>query len=112
MLLTTCAVCGAEVAKKLCGRCGTHYCSPRCQEEHWASGHKKKCKRMERAGGAEQYYANEKAAESALAAIDACAASIPVRAPERRSALEPGRVDAAGGTEMSAVEDLRRRLVA
>ena len=54
-LLTTCAVCGAEAATKACARCKTLYCSQHCQTEHWKTGHKKRCKKIRRAGGAEQY---------------------------------------------------------
>ena len=73
-ILTTCAVCGAEVATKACARCKTLYCSPHCQQEHWNSGHKKQCKKIQRAGGAEQFYADKKFKEAADAAVAACAA--------------------------------------
>ena len=73
-ILTTCAVCGAEVATKACGRCKTLYCSQHCQAEHWASGHKKQCKKIQRAGGAEQFYADAKFKEAADAAVASCTA--------------------------------------
>ena len=72
-LLSTCAVCGAAATKN-CPRCKTIYCSVHCQQEHWASGHKKKCKKIQRAGGAEQYHADKKAKEAADEAVAACAA--------------------------------------
>ena len=50
------------------------YCSPHCLQEHWNTGHKKKCKKIQRAGGAEQFYANAKFKEAADAAVAACAA--------------------------------------
>ena len=48
-ILTTCAVCGRPVATKACARCRTLYCSPHCQQEHWNTGHKKQCKKIQRA---------------------------------------------------------------
>lgn len=39
-----CAVCASHATKK-CSRCkGVRYCSTECQQSHWNSGHKKKCK--------------------------------------------------------------------
>ena len=73
-ILTTCAVCGAEVATKACARCKTLYCSQHCQAEHWNTGHKKQCKKIQRAGGAEQFHADAKFKEAADAAVAACAA--------------------------------------
>ena len=73
-ILTTCVVCGAEVATKACARCKTLYCSPHCQQEHWNSGHKKLCKKIQRAGGAEQFHADAKFKEAADAAVASCAA--------------------------------------
>ena len=73
-LLATCAVCGAEVATKACARCKTLYCSPHCQQEHWNTGHKKQCKKIQRAGGAEQFHADAKFKEAADAAVASCAA--------------------------------------
>ena len=55
-------------------RCHTRYCDAACQHEHWANGHKKKCKKIARGGGAEQYYADKKFKEAAEAAVVACAA--------------------------------------
>ena len=71
-LLSTCAVCGGPVATKACARCKTLYCSTHCQQEHWNSGHKKMCKKIQRAGGAEQFHADAKAKEAADAAVAAC----------------------------------------
>ena len=55
-------------------RCHTRYCDAACQHEHWANGHKKKCKKIARGGGAEQFYADKKAKEAAEAAVVACTA--------------------------------------
>ena len=55
-------------------RCHTRYCDATCQHAHWADGHKKKCKKIQRAGGAEQYHADKKAKEAADEAVVACAA--------------------------------------
>mmetsp|Transcript_12239 Transcript_12239/g.36864 ORF Transcript_12239/g.36864 Transcript_12239/m.36864 type:complete len:80 (-) Transcript_12239:2-241(-) len=76
-ILSTCAVCGAEVATKACARCKTLYCSQHCQAEHWNTGHKKMCKKIQRAGGAEQFYADAKFMEAADAAVAFCAAPPP-----------------------------------
>ena len=59
---------------KNCSRCKTLYCSPRCQQEHWNSGHKNSRKKIERAGGAERFHADAKFREAADAAVAACAA--------------------------------------
>ena len=74
LVLTTCAVCGEIVASKACGRCKTLYCSQHCQAEHWASGHKKMCKKIQRAGGAEQFHADAEAKKAVDAAVASCAA--------------------------------------
>ena len=74
MFCTSCVVCARADAKKNCARCGTVYCSPHCQQEHWTTGHKKKCKKIQRAGGAEQYHAEKKAKEATAEAVAACAA--------------------------------------
>ena len=55
-------------------RCHTRYCDAACQHEHWANGHKKKCKKIARGGGAEQYHADKKFKEAADAAVVACCA--------------------------------------
>ena len=73
-LLSTCVVCGAELATKACARCKTLYCSPHCQQEHWNTGHKRMCKKIQRAGGAEQFHADAKFKEAADAAVASCAA--------------------------------------
>ena len=72
-ILSTRAVCGAEVATKACGRCKTLYCSSQCQQEHWNTGHKRSCKKIQRAGGAEQCRADKKAKEAADEAVAFCA---------------------------------------
>ena len=62
MLLTQCAVCATDLGLSLgkkCGRCSTRYCGPECQKTHWESGgHDTLCKPIKKAGGAEQYNAN------------------------------------------------------
>jgi hypothetical protein len=77
MILTQCAVCATELGLSLgkkCGRCSTRYCGAACQEQHWKEGgHDKLCKPIKKAGGAEQYNANKKYAESVGAAAEACA---------------------------------------
>ncbi|KAK9274043.1 hypothetical protein L1049_018857 [Liquidambar formosana] len=39
-----CVVCGSSGAKRCSGCKAVRYCSQNCQEEHWNSGHKTKCK--------------------------------------------------------------------
>jgi len=77
MILTQCAVCATELGLSLgkkCGRCSTRYCGPECQKQHWEEGgHDKLCKKIKKAGGAEQYYANNKYAEAVAVAVDKCA---------------------------------------
>ena len=77
MYLTKCAVCATELGLTLgkkCGRCSTRYCRPECQKQHWEEGgHDKLCKKIKRAGGAEQYNANNKYAEAVAVAAEACA---------------------------------------
>merc|ERR1711940_275820 len=73
-LLSTCAVCGRSAVTKACARCKTLYCSQHCQAEHWNTGHKKQCKKIQRAGGAEQFHADAKFKEAADAAVAECAA--------------------------------------
>ena len=77
MLLTHCAVCavplGLALGKK-CGRCSTRYCGPECQKQHWdEGGHDKRCKKIKKGGGAEQYHADKKCTEAVAAAAVACA---------------------------------------
>jgi hypothetical protein len=77
MLLTQCACCAAELglsSGKKCGRCSTRYCGPECQVQHWKEGgHDTLCKKIKKAGGAEQYNANKKYAEAVAAAAEKCA---------------------------------------
>ena len=77
MILTQCAVCATELGLSLgkkCGRCSTRYCGPECQVQHWKEGgHDKLCKIIKKAGGAEQYHANNKYAEAVSVAAEACA---------------------------------------
>ena len=68
MILTQCAVCATDLGLTLgkkCGRCSTRYCGPECQVQHWKEGgHDQLCKKIKKAGGAEQYNANKKYAEA------------------------------------------------
>ena len=77
MILTQCAVCATELGLSLgkkCGRCSTRYCGPECQVQHWKEGgHDKLCKKIKKAGGAEQYNANKKYTEAVAVAAEACA---------------------------------------
>jgi tetratricopeptide (TPR) repeat protein len=77
MILTQCAVCATELglsSGKKCGRCSTRYCGPECQKQHWeGGGHDKLCRKIKKAGGAEQYYANTKYAEAVSVAAEECA---------------------------------------
>jgi len=77
MILTQCAVCATELGLTLgkkCGRCSTRYCGAACQVQHWKEGgHDKLCKKIKKAGGAEQYNANKKYSEAVAVAAEACA---------------------------------------
>merc|ERR1711884_947498 len=65
---------GLTLGKK-CGRCSTRYCGPECQKQHWeGGGHDQLCKKIKRAGGAEQFYANTKYTEAVAVAAEACSA--------------------------------------
>jgi len=77
MILTQCAVCATDLGLTLgkkCGRCSTRYCGPECQVQHWKEGgHDNLCKKIKKAGGAEQYNANKKYTEAVAVAAEACA---------------------------------------
>ena len=77
MYLTQCAACAAPLGLTLgkkCGRCSTRYCGPECQKKHWEEGgHDQLCKKIKKAGGAEQYHTNKKYKESVTIAAEACA---------------------------------------
>ena len=77
MILTQCAVCATDLGLTLgkkCGRCSTRYCGADCQKQHWEEGgHDKLCKKIKKAGGAEQYHANNKYAEAVAVAAETCA---------------------------------------
>ena len=77
MILTNCAACAAPLRfpAKQCGRCKTLYCGAACQVQHWKEGgHDQLCKKIKKAGGAEQFHANTKYAEAVAVAVEACAA--------------------------------------
>jgi hypothetical protein len=77
MILTQCAVCATDLGLtrgKKCGRCSTRYCGAACQAQHWKEGgHDQLCKKIKKAGGAEQYNANNKYAEVVVVAAEKCA---------------------------------------
>ncbi|CAH0365390.1 unnamed protein product [Pelagomonas calceolata] len=77
MILTQCAVCATDLGLTLgkkCGRCSTRYCGPECQVQHWKDGgHDQLCKKIKKAGGAEQYNANTKYTEAVAVAAEVCA---------------------------------------
>ena len=77
MLLTNCASCAAPLGLTLgkkCGRCSTRYCGPACQKKHWEEGgHDQLCKKIKKAGGAEQFHANTKYTEAVAVAAEKCA---------------------------------------
>ena len=76
MILTNCPVCAAplpDTSAKQCSRCKTRYCGPACQKQHWEQGHDKLCKKIKKGGGAEQFHAEMKYAESVVVAAKACA---------------------------------------
>ena len=74
MILTNCAACAAPLGLtkgKKCGRCSTRYCGPACQVQHWKEGgHDKLCKKIKKAGGAEQYHADKKYKEAVAVAVE------------------------------------------
>ena len=77
MILTQCAVCATDLGLSLgkkCGRCSTRYCGAACQVQHWKEGgHDQLCKKIKKAGGAEQYNANQKYTEAVSVAVEKCA---------------------------------------
>ena len=77
MILVQCASCAAPLglaSGKKCGRCSTRYCGPACQEQHWKEGgHDQLCRKIKKAGGAEQYNANQKYTAAVTVAAEACA---------------------------------------
>jgi tetratricopeptide (TPR) repeat protein len=77
MILTQCPACAAplpDLTAKQCSRCKTRYCGPACQKKHWEEGgHDKLCRAIKKAGGAEQYNANQKHTAAITVAVEACA---------------------------------------
>ena len=58
-----------------CGRCSTRYCDKQCQARHWnaeSGAHKRRCGKIERAGGAEASYAKRNMADAMVRAMKAC----------------------------------------
>ncbi|KAI4337216.1 hypothetical protein L6164_015661 [Bauhinia variegata] len=76
---SVCAVCGSFGTKK-CSRCkAVRYCSQKCQQSHWNSGHKTKCKDV--ANGGFKASAGGKNL-SAIALVPACGTYRPIEQPE------------------------------
>jgi tetratricopeptide (TPR) repeat protein len=76
MILTQCPVCAVQLPStnaKQCSRCKTRYCGPECQKTHWEGGHDKICRKIKKAGGAEQYNANKRYTEAVALAVKKCA---------------------------------------
>ena len=90
MILTQCAVCATDLGLSLgkkCGRCSTRYCGAACQKQHWEQGgHDQLCKPIKKAGGAEQYNANEKYTEAVAVAVKKCADCLLYTSPSPRDA--------------------------
>ena len=112
MYLANCAACGAPnpnpawAASPIlysdgwrCEGCQTRYCSLNCIDDHWFRGHAQICEEIHRAGGAEQYHANQKYNEAIAVAVEACAvgsahpvtAAIEVELRNARAKLYPRR---------------------
>jgi hypothetical protein len=76
-LIKSCGACAIplpDLGAKQCSNCKTRYCGPACQVQHWREGgHDKLCKKIKKAGGAEQYYADKKCAEAIALAVEECA---------------------------------------
>ena len=89
MIIINCAHCAAalphdntgcvrylfEESPAACPRCQTRYCDATCRRAHWRDGHGQVCEEIARCGGAEQHHADQRYAEAAAAAIEACAES-------------------------------------
>ncbi len=77
MILTNCAACAAPLAHDAprCVRCWTRYCSAACLNNHaHRGGHSEEiCAERERAGGVEQYHAQQKCTEAVAVAVAKCA---------------------------------------
>ena len=87
MIIINCANCAAplphdntgcvrylfEESPAACARCQTRYCDATCRRAHWRDGHGQVCEEIARCGGAEQHNADQRYAEAAAAAIEACA---------------------------------------
>ena len=75
MIETNCAACGKQLdyGAPKCVRCKSIYCDAACQHDHWRRGHKQMCKKIHRAGNAEQYHADKNYKEAVVEAVEACA---------------------------------------
>ena len=74
-MIATCAACGKQLEHNAprCVRCKSKYCDAACQHDHWRRGHKQMCKKIHRAGNAEQYHADKNYKEAVVEAVEACA---------------------------------------
>ena len=74
-MITTCAACGKQLEHNAprCVRCKSQYCDAACQHDHWRRGHKQMCKKIHRAGNAEQYHADKNYKEAVAEAVEALA---------------------------------------
>ena len=75
MIRTQCAACAAPLPDlaKQCSRCKTRYCGLACQKKHWKEGgHDKRCKKIRKGGGAEQYNADQKYKGAVSVAVEKC----------------------------------------
>ena len=95
MILTNCAACAAPLGLSLgkkCGRCSTRYCGAACQVQHWKEGgHDKLCRKIKKAGGAEQYNANQKYTEAVSVAVEKCAEDTNQLVAARATVGQPAR---------------------
>ena len=75
MIEANCAACGKQLdyGAPKCVRCKSIYCDAACQHDHWRRGHKQMCKKIHRAGNAEQYHADKNYKEAVAEAVEACA---------------------------------------
>ena len=75
MIETNCAACGKQLdyGAPKCVRCKSIYCDAACQHDHWRRGHKQMCKKIHRAGNAEQYHADKNYKEAVAEAVEVCA---------------------------------------
>ena len=78
LLVNQCASCAKPVdsTSPRCVRCHTRYCDSDCQHQHWVDGHKKKCKKIARGGGAEKHAAAQLLSETSATVAETRAAEV------------------------------------